>query len=188
MNKAEFYLAKNISIADYENWVKDRDSKSISELVSSRLIGRYLRPYIFKNVVFEKDYKNGFSVMANCCLCIEALQSFKLGLNETPKGTGSKTFEDFFKNSLYLKNFAGKKFYKTVRCGILHQGETTGGWKIVRKGELLNNKTINARKFLDLLISEVTHYSDELAKSDWESAIAKSCRKKFAFIIKNCVN
>lgn len=52
-----------------------------------------------------------------------------------------------------VPNSLGKNsdwFFTDIRCGILHQAETRGGWKIQRKGTLLDdhNKTMNATVFL----------------------------------------
>ena len=46
-----------------------------------------------------------------------------------------------------------RDFYKNVRCGILHNGETKNNWKIIRSGKLFNeeNKSINATEFLKYL-------------------------------------
>ena len=123
--------------------------------------------------------------MANCCLCIEAFQSFKNGWGETPKG-GDKIFDDFFNKHNGLKEFSKNEFYKHIRCGILHQGETTGGWRIRREGPLLENKTINASKFLKRLHQVLKAHVKELRNSEWDSKTFYNCRVKMQKIIDNC--
>ncbi len=176
---------KDVTIKNYEQFVNEKNKSAIAKMIFCRLYGRYLKPFTFENNIFKKEYKSGFAIMANCCLCIEALQSFKNGWDKTPKG-GDKIFNDFFNKTITLKEFSKKDFYKHIRCGILHQGETTGGWRIKRGGSLLENKTINATKFLYELHKELNLYVGELKNSEWESKILDKCRIKMQKIIENC--
>jgi hypothetical protein len=79
-------------------------------------------------------------------------------------------------------------FYKHVRCGILHQGETTGGWHIHRKNELFNTNTkhINATAFHDALEVSLEEYCSTLKSSDWSQDVWKNLRKKMKTICDNC--
>lgn len=79
-------------------------------------------------------------------------------------------------------------FYEGVRCGILHQAETTKGWRIWRKGPLYNPKTkiINAKKFHNKLERVLELYCDTLQESDWDSDVWKNLREKMEEVIKNC--
>lgn len=175
----------NIAIKDYERFFKEKNKSAIAEIIFCRLYGRYLKSFTFESDIYKEDYKNGFAIMANCCLCIEAFQSFKNGWGETPKG-GDKIFDDFFDEYSGLKEFSKKDFYKNIRCGILHQGETTGGWRIKREGLLLKNKTINAVRFLEQLHRILNVYVEELKNSEWDSKIWDNCRVKMRKIIENC--
>lgn len=89
----------------------------------------------------------GFSIMALDCLLIETLAQFYQGIKTSydarcEKGhklSNTEFYVDFLcRNSLKLKDKFddqnARLFYKTIRCGILHQGETTGGSKIVSTG------------------------------------------------------
>ncbi|PIQ68182.1 MAG: hypothetical protein COV91_05500 [Candidatus Taylorbacteria bacterium CG11_big_fil_rev_8_21_14_0_20_46_11] len=176
---------KNITIKDYRRFIKENNKSAIAEMFFHRLYSRYLKSFTFKNPIYRKDYKNGFAIMANCCLCIEALQSFKNGWGKTPKG-GGRIFDNFFNGATKLNGFSKKDFYKHVRCGILHQGETTGGWRIKRAGSLLENKVINATKFLDELHKELNLYAEELRNSEWKSKTWDKYRVKMKKIIKSC--
>jgi len=178
---------KNITLKDYERFVKEKNKTAISEMILHRINGRYLRPFTYKDKIFTKEYKNGFSIMANCCLCIEALQSFKNGWGKTPKDeNGQKIFDDFFNEYNGLKEFSGEYFYTNIRCGILHQGETTGGWRIKRVGPILENKTINADRFLKQIRDVLKKYTEELKNSEWDSKTWDNCRVKMRKIIENC--
>ena len=63
-------------------------------------------------------------IMALNCLVIETMYQFKKGEDET-RCNNLKAFKSFFRNSYYLKECesASEKFYKGVRCGLLHQGQ-----------------------------------------------------------------
>lgn len=181
---------KTVSIQNYLDAVNNQDKFYIAEFIYNRLYSRYLKPYSFKDKTFNKEYKNGFSIMANCCLLVETLQSFKNGWGDSGNKSG-KAFEQFFRTD---KNFtelqsSGADFYKNVRCGILHQGETTGGWTISRDGKaLIDDKTlkIDAITFSKRLEKSLSSYKDELINEKWDSATWDNFRTKMRKIISNC--
>ena len=106
---------------------------------------------------------------------IGALESFSQGVPDTT-GAGGAAFQSFFDREDGLKVFRAhaKGFYKHVRCGILHQAETTGGWKITRKGPLLDEatRTVNATRFQRELIQSLDtigqHSKRSLQRSNLE--------------------
>jgi len=120
---------------------------------------------------------------------IEALESFWDGLEETPRGKGACVFCKFFdrcKRFHSLRAYA-RQFYTNVRCGILHQGETTGGWTVHRgkNGKLLfdaNGLTINATKFHDALSQEVVDYANLIKSDNCDPVRWKNFCKKMNFI------
>lgn len=170
-------LARDYSIADYKSFKASKDTQKIANLIYQRFYERYISP--FEN----NEKRHGFSMMAVSCLMIEAFQSFKEGENESE----GKVFERFFQNSTHFKNFESTTFYKNIRCGILHQAETTGGWRIWQVGELLNNsiKTINARLFIEKLNDELKSYCNSLMQSDYNSDAWVNALKKLDYICKN---
>ena len=131
--------------------------------------------------------------MAICCLMIEALESFWRGWSDT-RGRSGEAFRSFFRRcleqNLELGVFSQQAddFYEGVRCGILHQAETTRGWRIRRKGPLFDQstKTINATKFHDQLENALKRYCDELKQSEWDSEIWCNLREKMKRVIENC--
>jgi hypothetical protein len=72
-------------------------------------------------------------------------------------------------------------FFKHIRCGILHQAETTGRYSVVRDGSPLFDaaeRTVNANKFfaslkdcLDIYINALREES--ITSEVWELAAAK---------------
>ncbi|NQT24654.1 hypothetical protein HQ585_04805 [candidate division KSB1 bacterium] len=184
-NDKNTFLSNKVTIADYRNIEKAKDKQAIAEFIFSRFTERYIEP-------FEKQSpknKHGFSLMAVSCLMVEALMSFRLGYNDT-NGRSQACFEDFFKTANHFSDFkeSAGDFYRNVRCGILHQAESTGGWRIWRKGPLFDkaNLIVNATEFMARLKAYLKDYQTELEKSDWDSIIWHNFRKKMHSIIKNC--
>lgn len=84
-----------------------------------------------------------------------------------------------------------EQFYKHVRCGILHQAETTGGWKITRNTTEArffdpNSQTINAERFLTNLSEVLDEFSERLKVADWNSQDWKNVVKKMNALCANC--
>lgn len=198
----------NVSMDEIETLITNQDNKDkIAELIYSRYYERYLKIFFFesketkayqydngvecKKIIFNTEYKNGFVIMASCCLLIETLSAFFEGDNVTPRGEGKQSFETIFEKAKEYKNrlqeFSNQNFYKIVRCGILHQGETYKSFKIRRTGDLFNKNesAINASLFADELKLFLNSYADELKTSKWDSEVWDNCRIKLRHIINN---
>ena len=143
-------LSSTVNIKSYCDWKEKENKKEIVNFIMKRFTERYIAP------VKNSKQKSGFAIMALSCLMIEALESFRNGWKNT-NGKSKKAFISFFKyaegNKLKLGIFYkfADDFYKGVRCGLLHQAETTNGWHILGKGKLFNEKTriVNANNFLE---------------------------------------
>jgi hypothetical protein len=143
-------LAPGFTVRDYK---KARDShppdrSAIAEAIRGRFADRYIKPV-------SAPPRRGFTIMAVSCLMIEALESFRQGW-ETSDRQSKAAFCFFFDASEPFKDLRGhaQAFYTHIRCGILHQAETTGGWRIRRDGGPLFDPaalTIDADRFLDAL-------------------------------------
>ena len=127
-------------------------------------------------------------------LMVEALESFRNGWRKTSgcPGGGAAVFRGFFqthKEFIDLEPVACE-FYEHVRCGILHQVETTGGWQVHRKSGLFSKSggvnRLSAWEFGKGLKAVLTRYTDDLAKADWNDPIWKKARKKLRHICRNC--
>lgn len=185
-------LASGVTVSLCRQWVKDERKEDIAnKLIERRFLERYIEP------METAPKKHGFCLMAVCCLMIESLESFRLGWPDTtgkpnPKQTGKEAFKLAFQRIPELSVFVGdcdwESFYYDVRCGILHQGETVGGWKVKRKGPLFDvaSRTINASRFHRLMRKEVSRYRDELLSKDWNAPIWEKCRDKLEAICNNC--
>lgn len=182
MNPDQIELAKGITIATYRKYEQAENRDPIADLIWQRFAERYIAPV-------ETGTRHGFCIMAVSCLMIESLESFYRGWPTTNRQS-EQAFCSFFDRSELFKDFRGhaQDFYKHIRCGILHQGETTGGWRIWRKGPLVDYhaKTINATTFLKTLRVCLENYRKELRGSGWNSAVWQNCRKKMKVICDNC--
>lgn len=194
-----------ISLTEVETWLADKTKKDeLADFIFKRLYHRYIKPFQFKSKKMIKSkstkkkvneysliYKNGFSVMANCCLLIETIETFVRGWPNSERKS-EFAFLKFFSRDKNFTEFATNDmpttFYKNIRCGILHQGETTKGWKLTRdesKSILdFKNKEINASKFLERLNTSIADYKNDLIKADWNDEIWKMARNKVKAIVK----
>src|SRR5713101_2867449 len=84
-----------------------------------------------------------------------------------------------------LSKFSGlrpvaRSFYKDVRCGILHQGETRGGWRVLRRGPMFEPEgpTLNAARFLNEVAGAVKEYARCLRSAQWESDLWANFKNK----------
>ncbi len=130
--------------------------------------------------------------MAVSCLMVEAFESFVQGWESSEgRGRGKAGFCFFFDQFDEFKDFRGHSadFYKHVRCGILHQAESTGGWRIRRDNSPLFDsaaRTVNAEKFLDSLQVVLVGFCKNLESLPWGGTEWKNVRTKMEAIVRNC--
>lgn len=175
-------LTSSVTVGRYKQLERDGDRHALAQFVRDRFNERYFRP--IESAPSSK--KHGFTTMAVCCIVIETLESFYQGKGST-QGCSEKMFSDFFARDTRLMVFGGGDnwFYKDIRCGILHQSEARGGWRILRSGRLLDlvAKQINATKFIRELRRAVDDYSDRLRRDD---DLWPPFKKKMKAICNNC--
>jgi len=183
-------LASGFTVGDYADAVKNHNRNVIAEAIHRRFTERYLMP-----VTDPAAKRHGFTMMAIACLMIEALQSFRRGWPDTSqRGQGEQAFCSFFDAEDDFAPFRGHAhdFYKGVRCGILHQAETSLGWRIRRELDLLATdggiRTINAKKFVAALEKALDKYRDALKKAEWDDESWVLLRKKMERVCANCIS
>lgn len=188
MNDFILCSTNKFKASDFQAAIASKSSQAkndIANAIELRLLERYILPSE------GMENKNGFNIMAVNCLLIETIQSFYNGHDKTPRG--DRTFEDFFKRENQFKDISnnnlGHQIYKNIRNGILHQGETTGGWRIRRDLTMMidvKNKIIDANHFREAMKMSVIGYSKKLKQSEWSSTLWQNCISKMESIIKNC--
>jgi hypothetical protein len=185
MSKA-IYLSSSVTIGKFRELEKSEDTRALAVFFHERLSERYIQPVV-------AGAKHGFAMMACGCLLIETLESFYNGWKTTEKkGRGKQAVGQFFARWDRFSAFRGygDAFYKNVRCGILHQGESKGGWRITRDKSvpvfLADDKIINATKFMNRMAFTLQDYRKELTAAAWNQAIWQNFRLKMDSIIENC--
>ena len=189
-----------VTVGDYQHWLREPDQgwSKKPDFIKRRLCERYIDPVreLATNAA-TRDKNNGFYVMAISCLLIETLEAFWQGWETTEphvdacgndvRGRSGKAFALFFKRQHRFRIFDGTEFYKRVRCGILHQGETTDGWLIARRGPLFDGqRKINASCFHNQLRLAISDYVEELTNPSVVSDVRQNFDKKMASVIRNC--
>lgn len=178
-----------VTVSDYRIWRSQGEQAKgkIVELFRVRMHERYIEPVL----ALDREKKNGFLIMAVSCLLIETYETFRQGWPSSDRKS-ALAFCYFFDRENRFREFRGhsRSFYEHVRCGILHQGETTGGWQLTReKGKPLFNQcppTINATKFHKLLAEVIDNYCDELKAEPLTSEIWSKFERKMETTIDNC--
>lgn len=176
-------LASDFTVARYKAMRDAADQTAIADAIKRRFTERYIRPPSAKDT-------SGFTIMAISCLMIEALESFHQGWDSS-NGRSQSAFCFFFDREDLFRDFRGRgqQFYKNVRCGILHQAETTAGWRILKVGALLEAgppPTINAVEFRDRLEKVLNAYCAALCAAEWTGQQWKQTREKMNTICDNC--
>jgi len=168
--------------------LKTRDRATIADLVRLRFRERYLDPALLN------PKRNGFAILAIGCLTVEALESFRHGWKQSNghPGGGAAVFGGFFDAHDEFKDLRpfAKEFYEHVRCGILHQAETTAGWVVDRKPGFFSQgpgmRRLSAYEFGKRLTMVLDRYVDGLAHADWRDPSWKKARRKLQAICRNC--
>lgn len=127
----KYKLTNNVTVGQLLSWMdekSDRSKAEIIKLIRHRFENRYLK--------HVKSIDSGFLIMAVSCFVIETMQSFREGEPDTSR-IGKRMFKNFF--HVNRDNFLGfyemsDEFYKDIRCGILHQSETTNAWRVLKSG------------------------------------------------------
>ncbi len=179
----------HVTVADYKAWKAEgeRSKGKIAEFFRERLRERYIEPVL----ALRADKKNGFSIMALSCLLIETYETFRQGWPSSDNKSGL-AFRHFFDREGLFQEFKpyAKQFHKNVRCGILHQGETTGGWQITRQnGKPLfdaGTHTVHATKFHALMATVINKYRDDLNANALTAEVWKRFTIKMNATIDNC--
>lgn len=126
------YITENDTRDDYINLDLRLNSplytwNSAIDIFCSRIEGRYLEPM---DMLIGADVnKNGFAAMALCCLLIETFMQFREGFPQSQKYVNHQYYKKFLLEQLrnVFDNQTASRFYKDIRCGILHSAQTKYG-------------------------------------------------------------
>jgi hypothetical protein len=197
-------MTKNYYIAGWktvEDWKSFREnlenessetlwSEAINEYFMKRLELRFLHPIkvLQENGTFVGE---GFSIMVILCSLIEFLESTYQGkiynytrnnkLKKHEYSSSKAMFISFLLNrqpfSKYFDRDLVEEFYSNIRCGLLHEASTKGGWRIEaksRNGTFVdkNKKIVYRDNFEEAIRRYISDYRVELKSN-------KECQKAF---------
>jgi hypothetical protein len=112
------------------------------DILEDRINGRFID---FIDQILPNEY-SGFVVLGLDALLIETLQQFHDGELQTEDGMGAAKFAEFLTKTAFAPDFTkrtARRFYKEIRCGILHQAEVKGLTRIRRDGKRMVETTGN---------------------------------------------
>jgi hypothetical protein len=162
-----------------------------------RLNLRYFNPIkiLQDNGTFEGE---GFSIMAILCTLVEFLESTFRGLKYRfarnrdlqpfEYNASREVFVDFLSTRVpfcdHFDTDLAMEFYTNVRCGLLHEAHTKGGWTIWAKsdvGAIVANdrKTVYRDNFRDAFDICIEEYGKRLLV---ERELQEAFIRKFDFI------
>ena len=174
--------------SDGDDWAK------AVEVFERRIRSRFIEPADILIDAHSRDNtkKVGFAVLALDFIVIETLQGFIDGEidRETPKDLVVRflTTSPFFMDHIRTAGFA-RCIYSAFRCGISHQGQTDGDFRVRAYGEMIQRRgnpprydiTINRTEFHKAVVSALMHYCSHLLNAD-NSPIRNNFLKKMNHI------
>jgi hypothetical protein len=175
------------TVKQLRDWIAAGNRVAIADFLWNRFDERYFAPIHALSLI----QKNGFAIMAVSCLVIEALEAYHRGW-ESSHGRSELAFCSFMDREAEFHVFKGRAqdFYRHVRCGILHQAETTGGWTItLMPGKPLFDSAelrVQADEFHGALARTLKAYTDAIASSTQTAETWQNCVAKLKATIKNC--
>lgn len=202
-------IARNKTVADWEA-MKDRLAygndthvwmEAFKEFFEGRLDSRYFAPIKTLEAMDAYDGE-GFSIVTLHCSLIEFLAATLEGKIYRPDRGPLRDFEysksgDMFagflrKQSPFKELFhddmmKAKDFYKSVRCGLLHEARTRNGWRIRfdRNAKLaidVNAKIVYRNKMQEAFDGYVKWYGENLPLNE---PMQKAFIRKFDSLCSN---
>ncbi|OED49338.1 hypothetical protein AB838_07470 [Rhodobacteraceae bacterium (ex Bugula neritina AB1)] len=157
-----------------DNW-----AQAYEDFFRQRLGLRYLEPIslLQREGSFQGE---GFSIVTIQCALIEFLEATRQGKNyrfvqnasqlgEHEYNRSGALFSYFLSRnspfSDYFDDESATEFYKSVRCGLLHEASTKNGWKIWASGTKpvnIKNRTMFRDAFQRALLEYIENYGREL--------------------------
>ena len=204
-------LARNWPASMVEQCLANRDTAGLVQFLRERHRQRFFKPINQLKSAKGNSQGFGFAVMALCSLLIETVQSYRDGLPTTHQGElsnlrkldnvpsayqlppdlkvkGDDEFKKFF--VAFQSDFPGidgEEFYKNIRNGLLHQGQTKGGWLLHKGGSVVRHakkKIIYRDQFSERLEGCFKKYLGELETHSWEHEIWANAARKIWWLVR----
>jgi len=210
-NNREILLASRWPASKVRSCLRRKDRPQLVRFLKDRHEERFFGPIDHIAHVRGNELGVGFSVMALCSLLIETMQCYRDGLPTTDRReldrlrslkrtppayqipaslrpNGKEEFRRFF--AKYRNEFSGLRpsaFYRKIRNGILHQGQTKGGWTLRRSDSVVcdpGKKIIYRNRFATQLRSCFDGYLEELRVANWSEPIWNNAARKIWWLIR----
>jgi hypothetical protein len=209
----DVWLARNWTKGTVFGCLAKKEKFELIRFLHDRYHERFFSPIRSLRRTSGNEQGYGFAIMALCCLLIETIQCYREGFpsssysdlnymqglplnNEDvayklvepwPANESEGMFKRFFKDNRYFPSVDGEVFYKKIRCGLLHQAQTKGPWRIVRSGKYWDDsqekKSINRDEFTDRLQEYFEDYLSRLRNGEWDEPIWKVARRKIWWLV-----
>jgi len=209
----QLHLAQKWPRARVHGILRNRNPVELAQFIEERHSERFFRPIRALGKALGNEQGYGFAMLALCSLLIETIQCYREGLPTTDRRefrglmslqkvpqdyrleeqnwkSSKEVFRRFFhRYQRIFQELPGVRFYKHVRCGLLHQGQTKRGWIIrcggttdwhKQKGEII----INRDGFLKALDSCSEKYLTELRQGKWTGKTCRHAAKKVWWLLR----
>ncbi len=105
------------------------------------------------------------------------------------KGAGEAIFKKFFKEppeqKEFFPNVDGEEFYKSIRCGLLHQALTKNNWTIRKNcATLCDGQKIDRDLFAKALVQSFAAYLTELRSKSWNDDLWQKAVRKIWWLVR----
>jgi len=202
---SDLKLATRWPTSKVRRCLRRRDRAGLLQFLRQRHEERFFKPIRLLKKAPANIQGYGFAMMAICALLVETIQSYRDGLPTTygselnrlkrmtrvplpyriPSSleiNGKKTFQRFFTvNAELFPGLGGARFYKNIRNGILHQGQTKAGWVLRKWGPddcSAKGKVIFRDNFADQLERAFGEYIAQLQKRSWDHKLWTHAARK----------
>lgn len=185
----EFEKAK----CDGNNSAVAKNYNSIVKNMKLRVENNYISPMkeIIRITAKTSTPENvGFISMGVCCILIELLYELKHGYDTSDEGGNCRNaYEEILPLMDYrITNAMAKMFYKGIRCGIIHQGQTKEKIAITFETTSIMEKCgklylCNPTILFEKLKEQYKEYWDEVSRSSYHETPGKNLCDKFGLIL-----
>jgi hypothetical protein len=193
-------LARNWTLMRVKECLSQSQKEEMVRFIHDRYTERFLEPIRSLSDGDSTGRGSGFAIMALCSLLIETVECYRQGLptsadaglkdlregcdipedllKQLPQRLpgSKKVFISFFARPEHQRFFPGvngEVFYTKIRCGLLHQAQTKGGWRITRSGKFWDADagTINRDEFATRLAECFHGLLDELRATNLDQGV-----------------
>jgi len=171
-------ISRHYVVEDYTllTFTKESDWGVAIRILRDRFETRYLEHV---RALLQRA-TSGFAALAIDVALVETLEQFRRGRRSTPRGDGTKYFKAFLTETRFGDHFTEETaglFYRTIRCGLLHQGEADDSSRIKRGSRYpLVGLTRDGRGII--INAELFHTELEAAIDDYLRLLASPAQSR----------